>query len=257
MSKAIGSYVLTAAAVLCLAAPATAQQSAAFGVGGDAPPQTVNFTFGLFSPVGADDRVDGDVLVDNCDRVGDTCTFLDFDLDDLKSVTVGAEYLLPIGNYIEVGAGISFTQKTLASRYADLVADDPLTPEIEEDDIEQDLKLRQTPIALTVRVLPLGAGNPVQPYIGGGIGVIGWKYTEDGEFVDAELDVFRDEFEDSGWEVAPVIVGGIRFALDSFSIGGEVRWQKADADLDPVQFIAPKIDLGGWTYQLTVGVRFD
>ncbi len=257
MIKAIGSYVLTAVAVLWLASPAAAQQSAAFGIGGDAPPQTVNFTFGVFSPVGADDRVDGDVLFENCDPVGDTCTFLDFDLDDLRSVTFGAEYLLPIGNYLEFGAGISFTQKSIDSRYAELVADDPLTPEIEEDDILQELKLRTTPLAFTVRVLPLGAQNPVQPYFGGGIGVIGWKYTEEGEFVDADLDVFRDEFEDSGWKVAPMIVGGIRFALDSFAIGGEVRWQKADADLDPDQFIAPKIDLGGWTYQVTLGVRFD
>ena len=257
MIKAIGSYLLTVTAVLGLAAPAAAQQSARFGVGGDVPPQTINFTFGVFTPFGEDNRVDGDVFVENCDRVGDTCTFLDFDIDDLRSVTFGVEYLLPIGNFLEFGAGISFAQKTLDSRYAELVADDPLTPEIEEDDIEQELKLRTTPLAFTVRVLPLGATSPVQPYFGGGIGVIGWKYSEVGEFVDAELDVFRDEFEDSGWRVGPVILGGVRFALDSFSVGGEVRWQKADADLDPDQFPAPKVDLGGWTYQLTLGVRFD
>jgi hypothetical protein len=257
MIKAIGSYIFTVAAILTLAVPAHAQQSAAFGVGGDAPPQTINFTLGIFSPVGAEDRVDGDVLVEDCRRIGDDCTFLDFDIDDLKSVTFGAEYLLPIGNYLEFGAGLSYTQKTLASSYAEFVADDPLTPEVEEDEIEQDLKLRQLPLAFTIRVLPLGAANPVQPYFGGGIGVISWKYSEVGEFVDADLDVFRDEFEDSGVEVAPLIVGGVRFALDSFSIGGEVRWQKAEADLDVDQFIAPKLDLGGWTYQLTLGLRFD
>ena len=50
-------------------------------------------------------------------------------------------------------------------------------------EIEQDLKLRIVPFTATVRLLPLGHDAPVQPYIGGGVGVFGWRYSESGQFV--------------------------------------------------------------------------
>ena len=55
--------------------------------------------------------------------------------------------------------------------------------------------------------------------------------------------------------MGPLALGGVRFASDSFSVGGEIRYQKADADLSD-DFAAPKLDLGGWTYQFTLGFRF-
>ena len=55
--------------------------------------------------------------------------------------------------------------------------------------------------------------------------------------------------------VGPVAFGGLRFAGDSFSAGGEIRYQRAEGDLDN-RFAGNKIDLGGWTYQFTFGFRF-
>ena len=43
------------------------------------------------------------------------------------------------------------------------------------------------------------------------------------------------------------------FAL---SAGGELRYHAADAELDETLFARPRIDLGGWTYNFTLGVRF-
>ena len=61
-------------------------------------------------------------------------------------------------------------------------------------------QLRIVPIAFTVRVLPFGQSTPVQPYFGGGLGIINWRYRETGEFVDfgAGREIFEDTFEDSG-----------------------------------------------------------
>jgi len=67
--------------------------------------------------------------------------------------------------------------------------------------------------------------------------------------------IFRDQFVDSGSTTGPIILGGIRFAGEALSAGGEIRYQSADADLSD-DFLGSKIDLGGWTYQFTVGVRF-
>jgi len=257
MFKTIGSYVLACAMVLGAANTALAQRQSP-GVSRDTPAQTINFTFGGFFPKSFDSRVEGDVLVENCFEIDGACSFLDFDTDGFKGLTFGGEYLIPIGRFVEAGAGISYYKKTVDSRYALLVADDPSTPQEEEDDILQDLSVRQVPLAFTVRVLPLGASNPIQPYVGGGINVIFWNYKEEGEFVDEFNDVFIDTFEDSGTKVAPTILAGIRFAMQGFSVGGEFRWQKADADLDPTGgFLGSKIDLGGYSFQATFGVRFD
>ena len=257
MFKTIGSMVLAGAMVLGAANTALAQRQSS-GVSRNTPAQTANFTFGWFFPTSFDSRVDGDVLVANCDEFDGACSFLDFDKDGLTGITFGGEYLIPIGNYVEAGAGISYFKKTLDSRYAELVADDPNTPEIEEEDIRQDLGLRMAPLAFTVRVLPLGATNPVQPYVGGGINVNFWSYKEEGEFVDENLDVFRDTFEDSGTKIMPTILFGLRYATGGFSVGGEFRWQKGDAELDPdAGFLGSHIDLGGYSFQATFGVRFD
>ena len=45
------------------------------------------------------------------------------------------------------------------------------------------------------------------------------------------------------------------FAGDAFSTGFEIRYQRGSGDLDS-DFAAPKIDLGGWTYNFTAGYRF-
>jgi hypothetical protein len=50
-------------------------------------------------------------------------------------------------------------------------------------------------------------------------------------------------------------LGGIRFAGDTAAAGMEFRYQGAEADL-PAPFAGEKIDLGGWSYLFTVGMRF-
>jgi hypothetical protein len=208
--------------------------------------QTLNFQFGLFTPKGEDARVEDDVLVD--DR-----TQLAFDFKDFNGPIVGAEWLVPIGNYLEAGAGVGFYRRTVSTVYARFTHAD-------DSEIEQDLRLRIIPVAFTARVLPLGQSSAVQPYFGGGLGVLAWRYSETGEFVDlATFAIFREQFVASGNATGPIALGGIRFAGDSLSAGFEARYQGGDAELGR-QFAVgtpnPRIDLGGWTYQATVGIRF-
>jgi len=117
--------------------------------------------------------------------------------------------------------------------------------------------LRIVPIAFTVRYVPFGQSTPLQPYVGGGLGVINWRYRESGEFVDfgAGRVIFEDTFEGTGTSTGPIFVGGVRFAGRRLTAGGEFRYQHAEGDL-PNDFAGSKIDLGGWTYNATVGLRF-
>jgi len=222
-------FVVVCSAFGSLAQPALAQQ-------------TFNVSLGYFTPRGEDARVTGDVL--NANR-----NFLEFDVKDFNGASIGGEWLFPVGRYIEAGAGVSFTRKTVPTVYSRLL-------NANGSEIEQELRLRMIPAALTFRVLPLGQDRGFQPYIGGGLGIISWRYSESGQFVDTrDSSIFNNSYSASGTKTGPVAMGGIRFAGDSIATGFEVRYQAAEADLAP-PFAGPKLDLGGWSYLFTLGARF-
>ena len=234
-----------AIAVVSLA-PAVAEAQITRVTGSDTR-NAITVHLGIFNPPGEDSRVDGDTLVANRSS-------LIFDFDDFRGFSFGADWTYGVTEYIEAGADISFFQNTVPSIYADFVNDDGT-------EIAQELKLRLIPITASVRFVPTGRNSTVQPYIGVGVTFINWRYTETGEFIDFEQggEVFRASFKADGTEVAPVVLGGIRFlASDVFTIGGEVRWHKASGDTGGLSsgFLGEKIDLGGWTTNFSFGFRF-
>jgi hypothetical protein len=222
--------LLVCTALITSALPAAAQQ-------------TLNISVGYFTPRGEDARVPGDVLNENR-------TFQVFDVNEFSGVSVGGEWLLPIGRFFEGSAGVSFTRRTVPTLYEDYV-------DADGTEIDSDMRLRIMPVAFTLRVLPLGSSSPVQPYFGAGIGVFNWRYSESGEFVDFDDNdtIFEDQFVASGNRTGAVALAGIRFVGDAVSVGGEIRYHKAEADLDD-RFAGSKIDLGGWVYNVTLGFRF-
>jgi hypothetical protein len=232
-----GLLVLTGLAV---AAPAQAQDHG-FSV-----------SAGYFAPRGEDGRTDGDVL--NANRCIDTaflCEPLLFDVDDFGGFSIGGEYLIGIGKYLEAGAGVGYYQGSTSSIYEFVTRPD-------SSEIEQDLKLRIVPITGTLKFVPTGRDARFQPYIGAGIAALLWKYSETGEFVDpVDGSIFRDSFQADGTEVGPVIFGGIRAPIGaSTMLGGEIRYQAADADLPEDEFLGDRLDLGGLTFQALLTWRF-
>jgi hypothetical protein len=175
-----------------------------------------------------------------------------YEIRDFNGPSVGGEWLVPFGNFIEGGIGVSFSRRSVPSVYANLIGDDGR-------EIEQTLRLRVVPTTFTVRLVPTGQSSVFQPYIGVGLGIVSWRYSETGDFVDpgAGDEVFRDttSYIKTGANVGPVVVGGIRAAGRTASTGFEIRYQKAEGELNDL-FSGPKIDLGGWTYNWTVGIRF-
>jgi len=219
--------------VAVVAVPATARAQ-----------QSVSFYLGGFAPTGLGSRTFDDVLLNEQ-------SYLFFDPESLDGPLIGGEFLIAIGNHTEAGAGVGAFSNTTNSTYGALISDTG-------GEIQQQLNLRIVPISLTFRFLPLGRQAFVQPYVGGGVGVFPWRYTETGQFVDADSFIFTDQFQSSGTDVGPLILGGVRFALGQFDLGGEIRYQSATGDLDPREFgtVASKIDLGGFSYLATFNVRF-
>jgi hypothetical protein len=207
--------------------------------------QAITVSAGFFAVRGEDGRVDGDAITVNR-------SIYTFDVSDFSTGSLGAEWVVPIGEFLEAGAGVGFTTRTVPSIYRDYVRPDG-------SEIEQDFKLRTVPMSATVRILPFGRSGAVQPYVGGGIAVINYRYTETGDFIDFSdpvgLPVFRDNYVATGNAVGPVAVFGLRIPAGPIAFGGEVRYQKADADLSE-DFLGPKLDLGGFHYLATLTVRF-
>ena len=238
------AIMLSTAFMLVVPAAASAQIVQVHSGPSDAR-QTVNFSLGYFALKGLESRVDDDVLLNDLQNAEP----LLFEVNDFNNVTFGGEYLIGFAHYFEAGVGVGYYQRTVPSVFAHVTHADG-------SEIRQDLKLRTTPVSFTARFLPLGRGS-VEPYIGGGLVAINWQYSEVGEFVDFDGTIFPARYVSDGTVAGPTILGGVRGLAGSFVVGGEVRWQKAEASgLRDAGFLGDKLDLGGWTTNFTFGFRF-
>jgi hypothetical protein len=230
--RALKMSAVAAAAVLLLLVPSIASAQ-----------QSLNFSIGGFVPKGLDGRDPDDVLRNNLD-------FLAFDIDDFHGATYGAEWLVNLGDKFEAGLGTGFYSRSVPTVYLDFVNSNG-------SEIEQDLKLRVVPFTATVRFLPLGHSSGFQPYIGGGVGVLSWRYSESGEFLATDGSIFRDSFVTDGSSSGPLILGGIRIPVGTWGVGFEMRHQSGEGEIPAAEdFAGTTIDLGGFTYNFTVHVRF-
>lgn len=205
--------------------------------------QSLNLYLGGFVPRSEDARSRDDVLVNNLD-------FLAFNLKDFDAPTVGGEWLIGLGDKFEGGLGIGISSRTVPAVYLNYTNRN-------QTEIEQDLKLRIVPFTATVRFLPLGRRDSIEPYIGAGVGVFGFRYSESGQFLATDKTIFRDTFVGSGSATGPVILGGVRVPIGVGAVGGEIRYQSAEGALPKDQdFAGSKIDLGGFNYLFTVKIKF-
>lgn len=206
--------------------------------------QSFNLYVGGFVPRGEGSRGRNDVLLNNLD-------FLAFDIKDFNAPTVGGEWLIGLNDFVDAGLGVGVTSRTVPSVYADLV-------NTNGREIEQDLKLRTVPFTATIRFLPIGRHDAFVPYVGAGVGIVHFRYTESGQFVDTfDNSIFSDTFTGSGTATGPVILGGARFPAGPVDLGGEIRYQRALGDLPASEgFAGSKIDLGGLSYLFTINVKF-
>ena len=217
--------------------------------------QSFNLYLGGFVPSSYDARGTNDVLFQDSITLSTpnrlNAGLSGIDLGRFNSATVGGEWLVGLGRNFEAGLGIGFYQRTVGTVYTALT--DP-----NGNDIAQDLKLRIVPFTATARFLPLGNHGPFQPYVGAGVAIYAWRYSETGDFVDVNNNIFTGSFSGSGGAVGPVVLGGVRVPIGPATrIGGEIRWQGGSANLPAGQdFAGSKIYLGGMNYLFVFNVIF-
>lgn len=244
MKRMLLTFTL-AALVAAFFAPAVAEAQIRRVSGADTR-HSIGFGLGYFSLRGEDSRADDDVLLNDLPSLA-------FDINDFNGALFDGEWLVGVSDYLEAGVGVGFYQRTVPSVYREF-------QNANGTEIEQDLKLRVIPFTATLRFLPIGRGAAVEPYVGVGIGVNRWRYSETGEFVDFNDDsIFRARFIADGTAAGPVILGGLRAPVgDVWDVGGEIRWQRAegDIDVDETGLLGSKIDLGGLSASFKVHLRF-
>jgi hypothetical protein len=211
--------------------------------------QSVNIFLGGFVPRTFDARDSNDVLVNNL-ACGECFAFR---IRDFDGATAGAEWLVGLGDRFEGGLGVGIYSRNVPSVYANFTNKDG-------SEIGQNLKLRVVPFTATVRYLPLGHHDAFEPYIGAGVGVLNWRYTEAGTFIDfsnPKRTTFGGTFAATGSATGPVILGGVRVPVGRTDVGGEIRYQAAKGTLPGDEgFAGSKIDLGGFNYLFTINIRF-
>ena len=211
--------------------------------------QQVNFLLGGLTPRSLDARGDDDVLFVDSGILATFDQAHGINVSEFNGFTFGGEYLVGLGPMFEAGASVGYYAKTVNTSYADLT-------DQSGNEIAQDLRLRIVPITATVRWLPLGRKG-ITPYIGGGVGIFSFRYSETGRFVDlTDNSIYNANFVGSDTATGPVILGGVRAPVGAAVIGGEIRYQNAKGNLSTTDFLAPKIDLSGFNYLFTIGFKF-
>jgi opacity protein-like surface antigen len=240
-------FALAGALVAGFVAPAAAEAQIT-RVTRSEPRQSVVFHLGYFMPRGEDARVDDDTILR-------TLEGHIFSIGDFNGATIGGDWVFPLGDWLDGSVGISYFRRSVPAVHRTHTHPDGR-------EIEQDFQLRMVPMTAMVRFLPAGRGGAIEPYVGGGIALLNWRYSEVGEFVDLaplEPEIFFNRYVASGNQLGGVILGGLRAPVaDVWLVGGEVRYQRAVADTDAATtgMLGNKLDLGGWSANFTFGVRF-
>jgi hypothetical protein len=245
---------LSAAAIVCgfLGTPSASAQ------------QSLNLFIGGFTPAPFDARDPNDVLLHNSLFLTTYNRANSIDVSQFDYWKFGGEWLFALGRYFDGGLGVGYYQKTVP--VIDIYNINGTTG----TNIAADLKLRIVPFSATIRYLPIGH-HAMEPYVGAGVNVYYWRYSETGQFVDYSnqpsygpcpsdvgCNIITGAFVGSGGAVGPVFLGGVRVPLGPLQPGFEIRYDGgATGDLPLSQgFSGSKIDLSGMNYLFTLNLRF-
>jgi len=205
--------------------------------------QGLSFNIGGFIVRSEDSRTSGDVLVEDLN-------YHYFDLSGFNSFTFGGEWWYGLTRHFEAVTGVQYYQDSVPAVYRDWVNEN-------DTEIPQTFKLRNIPISAGVRIFPFAREGAFQPYVGAGLGIFVWRYSEFGEFIDPDTgDIYRATYASDGVDLGPILYGGVRVPVGGHvAVGGEVRYQNAVGTLS-TDFLSDKIDLGGWNYLFKIDVRY-
>lgn len=184
------------------------------------------------------------------------------DRRDFDSPYVGGEVALRVSERWDVALSAGWQQSSAGSEYWDWVDGDDLP-------IEQVTELQIVPVTVNARFYPLERGVNVgrfawiprtfAPFVGGGMGLVSYRLSQDGDFVDFEtFDVFSDRVVSEDTAFLARALAGVNVSLArQFLLSVEARYSWASAELSrgySTDF--NDIDLSGMQFVGGIAVRF-
>ncbi len=241
--------VAVLAGMLCLSVVSTASAQASG--------QTPDFLFGR---PGASIGVRGQWFLARAEsEIFDFASdLLTIEKSDFSAPGIGIDLGIPVGSRLDALFGIDFTRARALSEYRDFSDTNDLP--IEQQTTLSHLNLTGSiELALVSRGREIGQyawiSSSVIPYVGGGGGLLWYRFEQEGDFVDfLDLSIFTERFESSGWTPNVHVFGGVDIKLTrQLYLSAEARCVWADAELkrDFVDF--DRIDLSG--LRITAGVQ--
>ncbi|MEI6245635.1 MAG: hypothetical protein WCQ64_11385 [Acidobacteriota bacterium] len=208
--------------------------------------QSLNLSVGGFMPRGEDSRVTNDVWLANL-------PIFRFEVKDFTGGEASGEWNFAFTNRVELGIGGAYYQRTIPTVYRDYINAD-------RSEIPSDFKLRTVPATAVLRFMPFGKPGQFQPYVGGGIAVTTWRYSEIGSFIDFNdhNNVYHARYLASGTATGAVMLAGFRAPIhgDVYALTMEARHQSGEGTLNKSDFLGSKIDLGGTSLRVGFLIRF-
>ena len=185
---------------------------------------------------------------------------LTVDKGDFRSALLGAEVGFHTTDHVDLTLGLEYAGRSVDSEMRDWVTQD-------DRPIPQTTEFRRWRLTAGVKAYLLSRGlsvseyawvpAPWSPYIGGGLGVTWYDFTQEGDFVDYEtLDIFGGRFESSGSGFTPWLAAGVDVSLSAhflFRMDFRRTWGSAGVD-DAVFDGFNDIDMSG--YRATIGLAF-
>lgn len=208
--------------------------------------QSVNLSVGVLMPRGEASRVNNDVWLANL-------PIFRFEVKDFTGGELSGEWNFAFNNRIELGLGGAFYQRTVPTNYRDYTNSD-------HSEITSNFQLRTIPVTAVVRFIPFGKPGQFQPYVGGGVVVTRWRYSEIGDFIDFNdnFNVYNARYIATGTSTGAVMLAGFRAPIggDVYAITMEGRYQTGQGNLNTNDFLDSKIDLGSTSLRFGFLIRF-
>lgn len=185
---------------------------------------------------------------------------LTIDKGDFRSALLGAEVGFRTTDRLDLTLGLEYAGRSVDSEMRDWVTQD-------DRPIPQTTEFRRWRVTAGVKayLLPRGVSvseyawvpAPWSPYVGGGLGVTWYDFTQEGDFVDYEtLDIFAGRFESGGSGFTPWVAAGVDVSLSAhFIVRFDFRHTWGSAGVDNAVFEDfSDIDMSG--YRATIGLAF-
>lgn len=173
------------------------------------------------------------------------------------SFTVGGEVSWRWTERLDVSATLGYADASVRSEFRDWV-------DLDDRPIEQTTERSRLPLTVSVKGYLFERGRRISPlawvpgrwspYVGAGVGILWYDFTQHGAFVDFEtLDIFEDRFTSEGSTLAAHVLAGVQVSLSRRVVArAEYRHSGASAELSGDFVGFEPVDLGGG--QLTVGL---